>query len=133
VTPQQVELVKETWRGVVPIRDTFAQLFYRKLFELDPALRALFKGDLHDQGRNLVAMMSIAVRHLHQSEKVLRGLGELGRRHVQYGVREQDYITLRTALILTLEVSLGEVFTPEARGAWEKAYELLSRSMSAPC
>jgi hemoglobin-like flavoprotein len=78
-------------------------------------------------------MMSIAVRHLHQSEKVLRGLGELGRRHVQYGVREQDYITLPTALILTLEVSLGEVFTPEARGAWEKAYELLSRSMTAPC
>jgi hemoglobin-like flavoprotein len=132
MTPQQVELVKQTWRGVVPIRDTFAQLFYRKLFELDPTLRALFKGDLHDQGRNLVAMLSIAVHHLHQTEKVLLGLGELGRRHVQYGVRDQDYLTLGTALILTLEVSLGEAFTHEARGAWENAYALLSRSMAAP-
>jgi hemoglobin-like flavoprotein len=133
MTPEQVALVKETWRGVVPIRDTFADLFYRKLFDLDPALRPLFKGDLREQGRNLVAMLSIAVRHLHQSEKVLQGLRELGRRHVQYGVREQHYVTLGTALILTLDVSLGEAFTPEARGAWEKAYELVSRSMTAPC
>src|SRR4051812_43573908 len=132
MTPRQVELVKETWRSVVPIRDIFAELFYRKLFDLDPALRGLFKGDLREQGRSLVAMMSIAVRHLHQPEKVLRGLSELGGRHVQYGVREQHYVTLGTALILTLDLSLGEAFTPETRSAWEKAYELVSESMTAP-
>src|SRR3954462_9096153 len=124
MTPQQGELVRRTWSGVLPIRDTFAALFYRKLFDLDPALRPLFKGDLRERGRNLVAMMSNAVRHLHQPEKVLQGLRELGRRHVQYGVREQHYVALGTALILTLDVSLGEAFTAEARGAWEKAYEL---------
>jgi hemoglobin-like flavoprotein len=132
MTPRQVELVKETWRGVVPIRDTFADLLYRKLFDLDPALRPLFKGDLREQGRNLTAMMSNAVLHLQQPDKVMRGLHELGRRHAQYGVQEQHYATLGTALILSLGLSLGEAFTHEARRAWEEAYELLWRAMTAP-
>ena len=132
MTPREVELVRETWRGVVPIRDTFAELFYRKLFDLDPALRSLFKGDLREQGRSLVAMVSIALRHLHQPERVEQALRELGRRHVQYGVRDRHYATVGTALILTLDLSLGEAFTQEARAAWEEAYGLLSRTMTAP-
>ena len=132
MTPRQVELVKETWRAVLPIRDTFADLLYRKLFDLDPALRPLFRGELREQGRNLVAMMSIAVRQLHQPEKVAQGLRELGQRHAGYGVQAQHYAALGTALILTLDVSLGEAFTGEARRAWEEAYELLSRAMVAP-
>ncbi len=132
MTPRQVELVKETWRGVLPIRDTFAELFYRKLFELDPALHALFKGDLREQGRNVVAMLSIVVRQLHQPEKVAQALHELGRRHHHYGVQEQHYVTVGTALILTLDLSLGEAFTDEVRRAWEEAYGLLSGTMIAP-
>jgi hemoglobin-like flavoprotein len=132
MTPRQVELVTETWRGVVPIRDTFADLLYRKLFDLDPALRPLFKGDLRDQGRNLVAMISIVVRNLRQPDRVVRALRELGRRHAHYGVRDQHYATLGTALILSLDLSLGEAFTDEARRAWEEGYEQLSRTMTAP-
>lgn len=132
MTPRQVELVRETWRGILPIRDTFAELFYRKLFDLDPALRALFGSDLREQGRSLVAMVSIAVRHLHQPEKVEQALRELGRRHVHYGAREQHYLTVGTAWILTLDLSLGEAFTAEMRQAWEAAYGFLVRAMTAP-
>ena len=132
MTPRQVQLVEEGWRSVVPIRDTFAELLYRKLFDLDPGLRALFKGDLRDQGRNFVAMVSIAVRHLRQPEKVAQALRDLGRRHVHYGAQARHYETFGTALILSLDVSLGEAFTSEARRAWEQAYALLVATMNAP-
>ena len=129
MSPQQIALVTETWRGIVPIRDTFAQLFYTKLFALDPGLRALFKGGLGEQGRNLVAMSSIAVRNLAQPEAVERALRELGRRHESYGVRPGHYETVETALILSLDLSLGEAFTPEARAAWQAAYAFLAGTM----
>jgi hemoglobin-like flavoprotein len=127
--PEEVELVKGTWKSILPIRDTFGELFYRKLFELDPSLRALFKGDMKEQGRNLVAMISIAVRHLGTPETVLQALRELGRRHASYGVRDAHYDTVATALMLALGLSLGEAFTPAARQSWESAYDLLARTM----
>ena len=131
MSPQEIALVTETWRGIVPIRDTFAQLFYAKLFALDPGLRVLFKGGLGEQGRNLVAMISIAVRNLAQPEAVERALRELGRRHQSYGVQPRHYETVETALILSLDLSLGEAFTPEARAAWQAVYAFLTGAMQA--
>ena len=34
--------------------------FYGRLFELDPSVRALFKNDMKDQGRKLMAMLKVA-------------------------------------------------------------------------
>ncbi len=129
MTPAQIALVQATWKGIPPIRDTFAQLFYAKLFELDPALRALFKGDLVEQGRNFVAMASIAVRNLADPKTVERALHQLGARHAHYGVQDSHYDTARTALVLTLALCLGETFTPAARDAWESAYGLMTQPM----
>lgn len=42
MTPQQIELVKVSWQGVITIQDNAVELFYGKLFEMDPALRRLF-------------------------------------------------------------------------------------------
>ena len=129
MSPEEVRLVREGWRSIVPIRDTFAELFFGKVFELDPSLRALFRNDLKEQGRNFVAMMSIALRHLDHPEKVLHALRELGQRHVRYGVREQHYEVVATALMLSLGVCACDAFTAEARAAWERAYGLLAGAM----
>jgi len=53
MTPEQIAIVQTTFRSVAPISDTAAQLFYGKLFELDPTLKPLFRGDMHEQGRKL--------------------------------------------------------------------------------
>jgi uncharacterized protein YjiS (DUF1127 family) len=42
MTPEQERLIKETWSKVVPIADKAAELFYNRLFEIDPSTRALF-------------------------------------------------------------------------------------------
>ncbi len=61
MTPEQVELVKSTWKMVLPIADTAADLFYGKLFELDPEVRALFDDDMAKQKKALMAMIGNAV------------------------------------------------------------------------
>lgn len=129
MNPEQIELVQATWRQVQPIGDTAAELFYGKLFSLDPGVRPLFKNDLKDQGRNLTAMISVAVHWLARPEKILVAVQQLGRRHVAYGVQPRHYEIVATALLWTLEKCLGEAFTPEARSAWTAAYDMLAKTM----
>ena len=132
MTPAQVDLLQRTWRSVLPIGDTAAELFYGKLFSLDPRLRPLFKNDMKEQGRNLTAMISVAVGSLAHPERIERAVRELGRRHAAYGVRKEHYATVCVALLWMLEKSLGEAFTPEARHAWSDAYALLTGMMQVP-
>lgn len=115
----------------MPIADTAAKLFYGRLFELDPELRPLFKSDITEQGRKLMQMIQLAVRGLNDLPALVPAVEQLGRRHVDYGVRNKDYETVGTALLWTLEKGLGEGFTPEVREAWTAVYTLLAGTMQA--
>jgi len=116
---------------MLPIRDTFAELFYGKLFSLDPRLQGLFNGDMREQGRNLAAMISIVVRSLEQPESVAVALHGLGRRHSAYGVNARDYDTVSVALLWTLSHALGDEFTGEAEAAWRETYRRLAEGMQS--
>jgi hemoglobin-like flavoprotein len=126
---EQKVLVQESFAKVLPISETAADLFYNRLFELDPALRPLFKGDMKEQGRKLMDMINIAVKGLDDLDKIVPAVQALGQRHGGYGVKDKDYDTVATALLWTLEQGLGNDFTPEVKAAWVEVYLLLSGVM----
>lgn len=129
MTPEKIALVRSSWQQVLPIQETAARLFYERLFELDPALRALFKGDLTEQGRKLMTMINMVVTSLDNLAPLLGTVEDLGRRHVGYGVTEAHYDTVGSALLWTLDKGLGEQFTPAVEGAWTEAYATLASAM----
>jgi hemoglobin-like flavoprotein len=122
-------LVQESWKKVEPIAQTAAALFYERLFELDPSLKALFKSDMTEQGKKLMGMIGLAVRGLDNLDALVPGVQELGRRHAGYGVTDAHYDTVAQALLDTLAKGLGDDFTPEAREAWTETYVLLADVM----
>jgi hemoglobin-like flavoprotein len=129
MTPKQIELVQRTWRAVLPVGDTAAELFYGKLFSLDPGLRRLFKNDMVETGRNLTAMISVAVGMLHKPERIVLAVRQLGERHAGYGVERRHYELVGTSLIWALEKCLGEAFTPQVKAAWSATYTFLAETM----
>ena len=131
MTPKQIELVQQSWIRIQPIAEPAAALFYQRLFELDPALRALFKRDPKEQGRLLMQMIGVAVAGLSRLETILPAVQGLGRRHAGYGVTEQHYSTVAEALLWTLEQGLGSAFDAELREAWTEAYTVLAKTMQA--
>jgi hemoglobin-like flavoprotein len=131
MTPKKITLIQSSFSQVLPINETAANLFYTRLFELDPSLRYLFKGDMTDQGKKLMATLKIVVNSLDRLEAILPAVQELGRRHVGYGVEDYHYETVGTALLWTLRQGLGEQFTPEVEAAWGTAYLLLAGAMKA--
>jgi len=118
MTSQQIDLVQTSFAQVRATPDAVAALFYNKLFELDPSLRPMFRGDLTEQGRKLMQMLSFAVSSLRRLEQIVPAVEDLGRRHASYGVRDQHYATVAAALLWTLEQGLGAGFTPEVKAAW---------------
>jgi hemoglobin-like flavoprotein len=126
VTEEQIVLVQSTFKLVVPIAEVAADLFYGRLFEIDPALKPLFKSDLKDQGRKLMQMLSVAVNGLNHLDAIVPAVHDLGKRHVGYGVKADHYATVGAALLWTLEQGLGDAFTPEVKDAWAAVYGVLS-------
>jgi hemoglobin-like flavoprotein len=129
ITPQQKELVQKTWVMVVPIADKAAELFYGRLFELEPEYKAMFKNDMTEQGKKLMKTINIAVEALNDVEPLVPTLKQMGADHAGYGVKDRDYNVVGAALLWTLEQGLGDAFTDEVRNAWGAVYELLASVM----
>ena len=116
---------------MLPIRDLAAELFYAKLFELDPSLKALFKGDIKAQGARLMTMIGVAVANLDRPEILMPVLKGLGTRHGGYGVKDHHYDTVAAALLDALQRGLGDAFTPQVKAAWIVVYGVLAGTMKA--
>jgi len=129
LTNDEIQSVQSSWEKCVPIADKAAELFYGKLFELDPNLKPLFKGDMQEQGKKLMTMITVAVNGLNDLEKIVSAVKALGVRHVGYGVEDSHYDTVGSALIWTLGKGLGEEFTDSLKAAWIKVYTLLATTM----
>jgi len=129
MTPEQITLVQSSWQKVVPIKDKAAELFYGKLFELDPALKPLFKGNMEEQGRKLMAMINTVVNKLDDLGDIVPAVQDLGKRHVTYGVKDAHYDTVGASLLWTLGAGLGDAFTNEVEAAWTEAYTILANAM----
>ena len=106
-----------------------AEMFYARLFGLDPSVKRLFKSDMTEQGKRLMAMISVAVKGLDHIEDLVPAVQDLGRRHARYGVQQDHYATVGVALLGTLEEALGDEFTSEVKEAWSSVYEILATTV----
>ncbi len=129
LTPRQVQLIQQSFAKVEPIADKAAEIFYAKLFEYDPSLKPMFKADLKSQGKKLMSVLKVAVHGLNDLGKLVPVLQTLAKRHVEYGVKVDDYTPVGNALIYTLGAGLGKEFTDETKQAWITVYKVIAQVM----
>ncbi len=129
MTPDQVKLVQQSFAKVAPISDQAAVLFYDRLFEIAPSVKALFPADMTEQRKKLMATLAAVVNGLGNLESILPAASALAIRHVSYGARAEHYPVVAAALLWTLEKGLGDSWTPEVADAWTAAYGTLSGFM----
>jgi nitric oxide dioxygenase len=108
MTPDQIKLVQDSFAKVAPISETAAVLFYDRLFEIAPQVKAMFPVDMTEQRKKLMATLAVVVNGLGNLESVLPAASALAKRHLSYGAR-------------TLEKGLAD--------AWTAAYGTLSGFM----
>ncbi len=126
---RQVKSVQKSFAQVLPMADATADLFYARLFELEPALRGMFPPDMTMQKQKFMSMLNTAVDSLDRLDNLVPTIQALGIRHGTYGVTVEQYDTVRDALMWALQKSLGATFTPEVKAAWVAVYTLLANTM----
>jgi hemoglobin-like flavoprotein len=131
LTSQDIAIVQKDWDLVEEMGEAAATLLYDRLFFLDPGLRALFGPDLAAQKMRLIRMLGTAIAGLSQPDILFPIVEHLGRKHVNLGVRDEDYVTLRAALLWTLEQALGDDFGPDHASAWDSVYGALAAAMKS--
>jgi len=106
-----------------------ALVFYQQLFQIDPTLRPMFRGDIEGQAVKLMNLLRTALALLETPDQLVPVLESLGARHVGYGVQAAHYATVREALVRMLKGVLGDQLTPEMFSAWEGLYEVVQQTM----
>jgi hemoglobin-like flavoprotein len=129
LTAEECKLVQASFAQIDPVSNRVAELFYGRLFELDPSLEPLFKTDMALQGVKFMEKLAIAVKGLDDLDSIAPFVRELGRRHVAYGVKSLDYNKVEDALLWALESELGPAFGRDVKAAWSAAYWAISTMM----
>jgi nitric oxide dioxygenase len=129
MTPEQVSLVQQSFAKVAPIADQAAVLFYDRLFEIAPQVKALFPADLTEQRKKLMGTLAVVVNGLSNLDSILPAASVLAQRHVAYGAKPEHYPVVGSALLWTLEKGLGDGWTTDVAAAWTAAYTTLSGFM----
>ncbi len=129
---EQKKILRSTWIKVLTAGDAAGEIFYQRLFELDPDLQPLFSStDMTAQRKKLIQSLSLVINSLSDPEPLIAYLQALGRRHVEYGVSDRHYDTVEAALLLTLEQVLGEAWNDAVRDAWSDAYGVVAGVMKS--
>jgi hemoglobin-like flavoprotein len=129
LTPAQKRLVRESFESASYYSVALTKLFYGRLFELEPAVRPLFKGNLEEQSLKLLDMLRTVVDALDRFAEVRPLLVELGRKHVTYGARPEHYEVVSKALLWALSQALELQFDGETKEAWEQMLGAISAAM----
>ena len=82
MTPEQVKLVQDSFSKVAPIADQAAVIFYDRLFEVAPSVKAMFRDDMTEQRKKLMATLAAVVNGLSNLESILPAASALATRHV---------------------------------------------------
>ena len=129
MTQDQVKLVQESFAKVAPISEQAAVIFYDRLFEVAPAVKAMFPSDMTEQRKKLMATLAVVVNGLSNLPSILPAASALAKRHVDYGAKPEHYPVVGGALLWTLEKGLGDAWTLDVATAWTAAYGTLSGYM----
>ena len=129
MTPREISLVQQSFDTIVPRLDNFSRVFYARLFEQNPNLDLLFRADAGEREARLGNMLLRVVPGLERIETLEPEIARLGRRHQEYGVRQDDFVRYWRALDWTLERFLDEDYSPEVRAAWSGFFTSLTGIM----
>jgi hemoglobin-like flavoprotein len=127
VTPDQIQLVRESWLVASMHADALATMFYARLFEIDADAAKLFAHtDMRAQREKLAQTLGVVVDTLDDPERFLTAVSALGKRHRRYGVEQHHFDSVGEALLGALRAALGSSYTQDVHDAWASAYALLA-------
>lgn len=123
---EEIQIVQHTWLDVAKKEEPhFGILFYTKLFEQSPHLKMHLKDDVTSYSKKLISVLDYLIEKL-DSASVIHEARVLGKKYAAYGIKTEDYASIKEAFFWALRNKLGEKWTPAVMVSWVWFYSTLS-------
>ena len=132
MTPENIQIVKESAAVLGKNAEALTRLFYQRLFEGDPQVKAYFNEANQHKGEQQQALAGAVVAYATNIEdpSVLGSAVELiAHKHVSLGIQPDHYPIVGKHLLGAIKELLGDQATDELINAWAEAYGQLADIM----
>jgi hemoglobin-like flavoprotein len=129
MTSEQINLIRQSFDEMWPIRRNLAVKFYDRFFEACPDARRLFPSDMEKQHLKLMDTIAALVGTLENRALFQSIISHTAHQHARFGVTSSQLNAFGDALISSLEQQFGSAFTPELKQAWIALYEAVKTDM----
>jgi hemoglobin-like flavoprotein len=128
---EEIKLIQYSFTTLTAKSKHVGEKFYKRLFEANPEMAGLFRGDMKEQAGHLMRMVKTVVEGLNNPQIIVPAIQDLGRRHQEYGVEAEQYKIFGDCLISAIEEELGNDFNAATKKAWQKLYNVLAEEMKS--
>jgi hemoglobin-like flavoprotein len=122
-------ILRQSFEIVIDRRPDLTMRFYEILFAKYPQLAPMFRRDREAQSKMLAGAITAVLDHLEDPPWLATTLGNLGAKHLDYGVTEEMYGMVGDALLATLAEAAAEAWTPIVAEQWTLAYTAIASMM----
>lgn len=130
LSPEHVEIVRETLPVIGAHIDEITPVFYQNLFAAHPDLQrdTFNRGNqkLGAQQRALAASIATFATLLVDGQSPVDMLARIGHKHASLGITPDQYQAVHDNLFAAIVEVLGEAITPEIAAAWDDVYWIMA-------
>lgn len=127
LTERQKKLIVSSYRYFEPNAARFAELFYQRLFLINPELKSLFSKNPAVRCGNMVKMLKIAIVYINDFTSLVPILRLLGSE--SYHQHPKYCACIGEEFMQSLEHILGRKWDEEINEAWATYFGILSEMM----
>jgi NAD(P)H-flavin reductase len=124
-------LIKGSFVHVAANAEAAMEHFYSRLFVRYPEIRSMFPHAMREHMERVFASLTRIVWSIDSPDSLASYLGELGRGHRKFGVKDRHYEPFLAALLETVRHFNGHYWTDETQAVWEVALGHVSSTMRA--
>jgi hemoglobin-like flavoprotein len=124
------QILRSSFALVIERQPEITTRFYEILFEKYPQVRPLFSRNSGENQAKMLAGALVAVMdHLEDASWLSDTLTAMGKKHLEYGVRDEMYGWVGASLLAALAEAAGPDWTAEVEAQWIEAYGAITGLM----
>ena len=104
--------------------------FYKRMFENNPEVKAMFNMDKQESGEQpkaLAMAVLAAAQNIDNLEAILPAVQKMCKAHVNANVKPEHYPIVGENLLAAIKEVLKDAATEEVLNAWAEAYEVIAK------
>jgi nitric oxide dioxygenase len=124
-----IQRLRQSFDRVFLAGERLQDLTFTRLLDKSPELRPLFPDDLAPFKSRFARMLVWLMAHLHEPQKLRIELVDLGKKHLEAGVKAEHYPAMSEAILYAMATISADDWNEELAWDWHQTFDLMIHHM----